>query len=74
MARLTMAKPFTSKIEVFGKWTDPRAIYGAREPRYVVVQRYGKWRVIDTYTHTVLTKVNSRALAEVYLRLLGEEQ
>jgi hypothetical protein len=41
--------------------------------RYEIVHRYGKWRVIDTYTNTMLIKVNSRALAETYLRLLGED-
>ena len=42
--------------------------------RYTIKVRYGKWRVIDTYTNTVLIKVNTKALAETYLRLLGEEQ
>ena len=42
--------------------------------RYAIVHRYGKWRVIDTYTNTVLIKVNTKELAKTYLRLLGEEQ
>jgi hypothetical protein len=42
------------------------------KPRYVIVQRYGKWRVIDTAEMKVLVKVNSRELAETYLRLLQE--
>ena len=69
-----MAKPFTSKIEVFGKWTEPRAAYGGavKQNRYEIVHRYGKWRVIDTHTNTVLTKVSTKALAETYLRLLQE--
>ena len=40
--------------------------------RYEIKWRYGKWRVIDTHTNTVLTKVNTKELAETYLRLLGE--
>lgn len=70
-----MAKPFTSRIEVFGKWTDPRAAYGGavKQNRYEIVHRYGKWRVIDTHTNVVLTKVNTKQLAETYLRLLGDE-
>ena len=42
--------------------------------RYKIKWRYGKWRVIDTHTNTVLIKVNTKELAETYLRLLGEEQ
>ena len=42
--------------------------------RYKIKMRYGKWRVIDTYTNTVLTKVSTKELAETYLKLLGEEQ
>jgi hypothetical protein len=42
--------------------------------RYEIVHRYGKWRVIDTIENKVLIKVNTKALAETYLRLLGEEQ
>jgi len=42
-------------------------------PRYEIVHRYGKWRVMDTHTNTMLTKVNTKQLAEAYLRLLGDE-
>jgi hypothetical protein len=28
---------------------------------------------MDTHTNTVLTKVNTKQLAETYLRLLGDE-
>jgi hypothetical protein len=61
---------------MLGGWSDPRAIYGGavKQNRYEIKWRYGKWRVIDTHTNTVLTKVNTKALAETYLRLLGEEQ
>lgn len=41
--------------------------------RYYIVQRYGKWRVIDLETRKILVKVNTKALAETYLRLLGED-
>jgi len=51
-------------------------MYGGavKQNRYEIVHRYGKWRVIDTHTNKVLIKVNSRALAETYLKLLGEGQ
>jgi hypothetical protein len=51
-------------------------MYGGvvKQSRYEIVHRYGKWRVMDTHTNKMLIKVNSRALAETYLRLLGEEQ
>ena len=52
-------------------WSDPRMPkFG---PRYEIVHRYGKWRVMDTHTNTILTKVNTKELAETYLRLLGED-
>jgi hypothetical protein len=58
---------------MLGKWVDPMSVYTApRKPRYAIVHRYGKWRVIDTAEMKVLVKVNSRELAETYLRLLQE--
>jgi hypothetical protein len=59
---------------MLGGWLDPRATYGGavKQNRYEIKWRYGKWRVIDTHTNTVLIKVNTKALAETYLRLLGE--
>ncbi len=56
---------------MLGGWSDPRM---PKFARYVIVHRYGKWRVMDTHTNTILTKVNTKELAETYLRLLGEEQ
>lgn len=41
--------------------------------RYKIKWRYGKWRVIDTHTNKMLIKVNTKELAETYLRLLGED-
>lgn len=53
---------------------NPRAMYGGavKQNRYVILHRYGKWRVVNTHTNTVLTKVNTKELAETYLRLLGD--
>jgi hypothetical protein len=53
---------------------DGRYLYGVavKQSRYEIVHRYGKWKVVDTFENKVLIKVNSRALAETYLRLLGE--
>jgi hypothetical protein len=52
---------------------NPKFIY-VDKPRYEIVHRYGKWRVFDTFDNKVLIKVNTKALAETYLRLLGEGQ
>lgn len=56
-------------------WTDTRVLYGEAtpKPRYEIKWRYGKWRVIDTHTNAVLTRVSTKDLAETYLRLLGDE-
>ena len=51
-------------------WSDPRM---PKFARYEIVHRYGKWRVMDTHTKTILIKVNTKELAETYLRLLGED-
>ena len=73
MVRLATAKPSTSRAN---KMLEGRYKYGGavKQSRYEIVHRYGKWRVMDTHTNKMLIKVNSRALAETYLRLLGEEQ
>lgn len=62
------------KKVIYG-WTDTRAAFGVStpNPRYEIKWRYGKWIVIDTHTNTALTKVNTKELAETYLRLLGED-
>jgi hypothetical protein len=58
---------------MLGKWVDPMSVYTApRKPRYEIVQWRGKWKVVDTVEMKVLVKVNSRELAETYLRLLQE--